>query len=89
MSIECLTDTCHLTLYWANVCSESTSNDTRTIPAGIYLFKVDNGDIRTMCEICSNLIIKTPERRPGHYSGVFIVNFDQISHIVLSFPLLI
>ena len=29
----------------------------------IYLFKVNNGKSRTMYEICSNLIIKTPEQR--------------------------
>ena len=38
-----------------------------------------------MCEICSKLTIKTPEQR----SGVFVVNFEQISYIVLVFPLLI
>ena len=27
-----------------------------------------------MCEICSKLTIRTPERR---YSGIFIVNFEQ------------
>ena len=31
--------------------------------AGIYLFKVNNGSIRTIYEICSKLTIKTPERR--------------------------
>ena len=35
-----------------------------------------------MCEICSNLIIKTPERRHRRRSGgVFIIRFEQISHI--------
>ena len=29
------------------------------IPAGIYLFKVRNGNTRTMCEICSKVTIKT------------------------------
>ena len=29
----------------------------------IYLFKVTNRNARTRCEICSKLIIKTPERR--------------------------
>ena len=29
---------------------------------GIYLFKVNNGNSKKMCEICSNLIIKTPGR---------------------------
>ena len=27
------------------------------------MFKVNNGNTRTRCEICSKLIIKTPERR--------------------------
>ena len=30
------------------------------IPVGIYLFKVNKGNV---CEICSNLTVKTPERR--------------------------
>ena len=89
-------------------------------PAGIYLFKVNNENIKTMCEICSkfkiktlerrrhllvqsqhwkqqndvwNLLksaIKTPERCQWRLSGVFIdnFNFEQISHMVLLFPLL-
>ena len=42
-----------------------------------------------MCEIYSKLIMKTPEprktpeRRQWRRSGVFIVNFEQISHIAL------
>ena len=54
------------------------------IPDDIYLFKVNNRNTRTRCEICSKLRIKTPERR----SGVFIVNFENISHLVLVFLLL-
>ena len=57
-------------------------------PAGIYLFKVNNGNTRTRCEICSELTIKTPERRHWRCFGVFIVNFGQISHLVLVFLLL-
>ena len=30
---------------------------------GIYMFKVNNRNTRTRCEICSKLKIKTPERR--------------------------
>ena len=30
-------------------------------PANIYLFKVNNRNTRTRCEICPNLITKTPE----------------------------
>ena len=58
-------------------------------PTGIYLFKVNDGNIRTMCEICSKLAIKTPLRRQKCCSGVFIGNFEQISQVVLVFPLLI
>ena len=32
-------------------------------PSNIYLFKVNNGNTKTISEICSSLIIKTPERR--------------------------
>ena len=52
-----------------------------------YLFKVNNENTRTMLEICSKLTIKIPERRYWRCSG-FIVKFEQISHIVLVFPLL-
>ena len=40
------------------------------------------------CEICSKLIIKTPERRQWRRSDVFIVNFENISHLLLVFLLL-
>ena len=36
-----------------------------------------------MCETCSKLTIKTPERRQRRRSGVFIVNFE---HIFTPFP---
>ena len=37
--------------------------------------------------MCSKLTIKTPERRRRR-SGVFIVNFEHISHLVLVLLLL-
>ena len=37
----------------------------------------------------SKLIIKATERRHGRRSGVFIVNFEHISHLFLVFLLLI
>ena len=49
------------------------------------MFKVDNKNTRTRCEICSKLTIKTLEPR---HSGVFIVNFERISHLALVFLLL-
>ena len=45
-------------------------------PAGNYMFKVNNRNTRTRCEICSEL------------TYFFIVNFEHISHLVLVFLLL-
>ena len=39
---------------------------------------------KTKCEICSKLTIKTPERCHWRCVGVFIVNFEHISHLVPS-----
>ena len=57
-------------------------------PAGSYVFKVNNRNYRTSCEVCSELTIKAPERRQWRRSGVFIVNFKHISHLVLVFLLI-
>ena len=55
----------------------SPSRKHKSLPSGgIYLFN------RTMCEICSKLTIKTTEWRR---SVVFIVKFQQVSHIVFVF----
>ena len=51
------------------------------------LFKVTNGNTRTIWEICSKIKIKTPGQRHWRRSGVFFVNFEQISRIVLVFLL--
>ena len=56
--------------------------------AGTYLFKVNNKNSRTRCEICSRLTIKTPERSQRRRSGVFIPDFEHISHLALVFLLL-
>ena len=44
-------------LKWIN------SSYGRHIPAGYYMFKINNKNTRTRCEICSKLTIKIPERR--------------------------
>ena len=41
--------------------------------------------MEALCEICSKLTIKIPERRQWNCSGVFIVNFEQISRLSLLF----
>ena len=40
--------------------------------------------LSTRCEICSELTIKTTERHQWRHSGVFVVNFEHVSHLVLS-----
>ena len=50
-------------------------------PAGIYLFKVNNRNTRTMCEICSELTIKTPERRQGRHTVKVLTNFTHCSGV--------
>ena len=49
----------------------------------VFLFKVNNGNNRSMFTIYSKLIIKIIERQQWPHSRVFIVNFDQILHVVL------
>ena len=48
------------------------------------MFKVYNKDTRAT----SKLTIKTPERHQWRRYGVFIVNFEHISHFILVFLLL-
>ena len=57
-------------------------------PAGIYLFQVNNRNTWPRCEICVKLTAKTAERHQWRRSGVFMVYFEHISHLVLLFLLL-
>ena len=52
-------------------------------PAGNYMSKVNNENTRIKCEICSKLIKKRPERRQWLRSGIFIVNSEHISHLLV------
>ena len=47
-------------------------------PAGNCMFKVNNRNTRTRCEIWSKLTIKIPKRHQWRRSGIFIVNFEHI-----------
>ena len=47
-------------------------------PANTYLPKSNNRNTGKRCEVCSKLIIKTPERRQLLRSGFVIVNFEHI-----------
>ena len=63
-------------------------NSSSYSPPGNYMFRVNNRNTRTRCEICSKLTIKTPQQRHWRRSGVFNVNFEHISHLVLVLLLL-
>ena len=52
--------------------------------AGIHIFKVNNGSTRTLCGICSNWTINTPERRQWLCSCV-VIKFKQTSPCFLYF----
>ena len=60
----------------------------KCIPSGHLLAQSKNRSTRTRCELCSKITIKTPEQLHWRRSGVFIVNFEHISHLVLVFLLL-
>ena len=66
----------------------SHTSDPIHLPSRQLHVKVNNRNTRTRCETCSKLTIKIPERRQWRRSGIFIVNFEHISHLVLVFLLL-
>ena len=45
----------------SQVCKKQLNSNQCSNPAGNYMFKVNNRNTRTRCEICSKLTIKTPE----------------------------
>ena len=59
-------------------------------PVGIYLLKVNDRNTRTRCEICSKLIIKTPERRHSciycqlwaYLTPCYIVSIVNFEHAI-------
>ena len=62
-----------------------TQNGLLISLANIYRFKVNNRNTRKRWEMYSKLTIKTPERHHWRRFGVFIVNFEHISHFLLVF----
>ena len=58
------------------------------ISANIYLFKVNDRNTIKKCEICSKLTIKKNRMASMTSSGVFIVNFEDISDLSLKITLL-
>ena len=64
---------------------------SKTFPANLnlYLFKVDRTNTWKRCEMCSKLAITTPGWSQRRCTGVFMVDFEQISHPFLQFLLLV
>ena len=56
-------------------------------PVRIYILKVNNRNTRIRCEICSKLTLKIPEQCQWRRPGIFLVNFEHISHLALVFLL--
>ena len=52
-----------------------------SFPANIYLFKMNNRCTRKRSKRCSKSMIKTLKGRQLRGSGVFIANFEYISHL--------
>ena len=46
-------------------------------PASIYLLNVNNTNNRPICEISSELAIKTPVRRNWYHSGTFVLTLNN------------
>ena len=77
-----------------------TKNFRKESCGGVYkIFQNSQENICEICsecelsvsrfEICSKLTIKAPKRRYWRRSGLFIVNFKHVSHLVLVFLMLI
>ena len=59
-----------------------------TLPASIYLLKVNNRNTRTINMFKVNNKDNSTTQLTSRRSGVFLVNFEDISHLVLVFLLL-
>ena len=68
---------------WNRVLSVS-KNVLRLITQLIFVYR----NTRKRCETCSKFTIKTTETRQWHRSGIFIFNFEHVSHLFVVFLLL-
>ena len=66
-------------------CLFQSSRACYFIPRNNYLLKFNNRNTRKSSEVCSKLTIKTIEQRHSRRYGVFIFNFEYISHFFLVF----
>ena len=59
-------------------------------PAKIYFFKVNNGNNRKRCKICSKLKTETPERRLHFFQGTFFhILYHYYRNKTTHFPILL
>ena len=72
-------------LVWNSTCKHPLSFLFH--PANIYLFKVNNRNIKIKSEICSKLTKKTPEQCHCRRSAIFIVKFKYFSFCTVDFEL--
>ena len=70
--------------YYRRWCSPFLDETTKLT----FTYSKSTIETRKRCEICSELTIKTPERRHWCRSSVFIVNFEHISHFFVMFLVL-
>ena len=68
---------------WNRVLSVS-KNVLRLITQLVFVYR----NTRKRCETCSKFTIKTTETRQWHRFGIFIFNFEHVSHLFLVFLLL-
>ena len=73
-----------MSLLWKSKCLLS---EVLLYQVGVYLFKVNNENTKTICEI--NDEIKLTEQHQRAHSGILIVNFDHISHFFQFFYFLL
>ena len=57
-------------------CRKNVFYENGSYPDGIYLFKVESGNTRTICEICLKLTIETSDGYNRLLSTIFIINFE-------------
>ena len=62
------------------ICILSTKSVVEIAQSAFTCSKLTIKTLEQRCEICSKLTIKTPKRRQWCRLGVFIVNFEHISH---------
>ena len=55
---------------------------SQSFPVNICLFNFINRNANNNCVMCLNLAIKTRERRQWRRSGVCIINFEHILHLL-------